>query len=199
MYKVFFNDSFLLVTSSLPEAQSVEVKRYESPLQLNQWIEIVRNSDNPVRWALITEQVHQTWDTLFHHLPTVEAAGGVVRNTEGKYLFIYRRKRWDLPKGKMDANETPEQTALREVEEETGLSPLKILNFLTHTYHIYLLKDRFTIKRTHWFLMQYSGSKAPVPQHIEDIERAEWMTVDQFLKVQEPVFGTVKDIVISLI
>ncbi|MEJ5264601.1 MAG: NUDIX domain-containing protein [Bacteroidales bacterium] len=198
MYKVFFNDNFLQITATEPTEKNIEIKSYAGPAQVDEWIACAKDSKSPLNWSLMTEEVQQAWEQLLNHLPIIEAAGGVVQNPVGKYLFIYRRKRWDLPKGKMDAGETPHQTALREVEEETGLSPLHILKFLTHTYHIYWLKDRFTLKRTHWYLMNYSGDKPPVPQTSEDIERIEWMTIEEFKLVKEPVFGTVIDVIETL-
>jgi len=197
MYKVFFNDSFLQVCTTPPAEKNMEVKPFTTSSQMDEWINCARESSNPIHWTIVTEQPQHAWQQLITHLPIIEAAGGLVRNADGKYLFIYRRKRWDLPKGKMDEGETPEQAALREVEEETGLVPLKISNFLIHTYHIYLLKERFTLKRTYWYLMHYTGSKAPVPQTMEDIERVEWMNVEEFNRVQEPVFGTVLEVVRS--
>lgn len=198
MYKVFFNDSFLQVCTAPPTEKNREVKPFTTPTQMDEWINCARESSNPIHWTLVTEHPQQAWQQLIAHLPIIEAAGGLVRNADGKYLFIYRRKRWDLPKGKMDEGETPEQAALREVEEETSLTPLKISGFLTHTFHIYWLRDHFTLKRTHWYLMDYNGNKAPVPQTIEDIERAEWMNLEEFSQLQEPVFGTVLEVVRSV-
>ena len=72
----------------------------------------------------------------------VEAAGGLVKNNSGEYLFIYRRGKWDLPKGKKDGNETPKETALREVREECGLADLQIIQNLPETYHSYPEKGK---------------------------------------------------------
>ena len=58
-------------------------------------------------------------------LPLVQAAGGLVRNNKGKMLFIFRKNKWDLPKGKVDKGETLENGAMREVEEETGVKKLQ--------------------------------------------------------------------------
>lgn len=195
MYKVFFNDSLLLVTAHKPTNQNIEICAFSSPTQIDEWIASTQKSAGTIHRALLTDRPQQVWEQVMNHFPIIEAAGGLVKNKNGKYLFIYRRKRWDLPKGKVDAGEVPQQTALREVEEETGLSPLEIVKFLTHTYHIYWLKDRFTLKRTHWYLMQYGGDKYPVPQTIEDIERVEWMTLDDFGRISEPVFGTVLEVI----
>ena len=53
----------------------------------------------------------------------VEAAGGLVRRDDGLVAIVHRSRYddWSLPKGKADPGEQPEDTALREVEEETGL------------------------------------------------------------------------------
>ena len=51
----------------------------------------------------------------------VKAGGGVVENINSEILFIYRMKKWDLPKGKLDKGETIMECAKREVEEETSI------------------------------------------------------------------------------
>ena len=70
-------------------------------------------------------------------LPLVQAAGGLVRNKKGKMLFIFRKNKWDLPKGKVDKGETFENGAIREVEEETGVKKLKLISFAGMTYHVF--------------------------------------------------------------
>src|SRR5436190_10418844 len=86
----------------------------------------------------------------------VQAAGGLVKNNSDEYLFIFRRGKWDLPKGKADKNETPQQTALREVQEECGLNDLEIVSGLPATYHSYPEKQKNILKHTYWFLMTTS-------------------------------------------
>ena len=88
---------------------------------------------------------------FFRHAP---AAGGIVSIDENHFVAIIRNEMYDLPKGHIEKDETPENAALREVEEETGLSHLKIVEKLPDTWHCYLLNDRWTIKRTYWFLMR---------------------------------------------
>lgn len=126
----------------------------------------------------------------------VVACGGVVVDEERKVLMIYRRGAWDIPKGKMDAGETLHQTALREVEEETGVRNLIISRALGKTKHTYRgHRGRRLIKKTHWYTM-HTQRQPLVPQHEEDIEKAEWMTLEQIAKL-DPIYPSVRDIIIK--
>ena len=123
-------------------------------------------------------------DVVFHQLASkfkvVEAAGGLVKNNLNQYLFIFRRGKWDLPKGKMDEGESVAQTALREVEEECGLKNLKIISPLMNTYHYYSEKKKNVLKRTHWFLMSTVSTEVVIEKE-EDIEDYAWLEKEKIL------------------
>lgn len=116
------------------------------------------------------------------HVP-VTAAGGVVVRQEPdgpRVLLMYRRGEWDLPKGKLDPGETVEACALREVEEETGLTGVTLGPFLTATRHRYEDAYGRWDKTTLWYLMSVLGDGGGlVPQADEQIEALEWVTVDE--------------------
>lgn len=104
------------------------------------------------------------------------AAGGLVLNEKNELLLIFRRGKWDLPKGKLDANETMEQCAIREVQEETGLQTIELKQFLGKTYHEYFdtyLKE-LVIKESWWYLMNAWCTEKLIPQTSEDIEQIIW-------------------------
>ena len=105
----------------------------------------------------------------------IEAAGGVVQNTKVQYLLIKRLGIWDLPKGKIEKNESVVEAAIREVCEETGLTNVEIINGLPDTYHIYLRKGTWYLKKTHWFMMRNEIDENLVPQVEEGINEAIWM------------------------
>jgi len=109
------------------------------------------------------------------------AAGGIVTNTEGKILMIFRRGKWDLPKGKLDKGETIAECAVREVEEETGLKDIHLGNFLLTTDHHY--QDPWlnteVIKETHWFIMKIIGEQKLIPQTEEDITDIKWVNREE--------------------
>lgn len=117
----------------------------------------------------------QSWTAFTGRYILMEAAGGVVRNDKGEILTIYRKKHWDLPKGKLEYRESPENAAVREVQEECGIKKIELNNFLMKTYHTYSEKNKFILKKTHWYTMTTSDEKL-IPQREEDIEKAEWMS-----------------------
>jgi 8-oxo-dGTP pyrophosphatase MutT (NUDIX family) len=108
------------------------------------------------------------------------AAGGLVINNRNELLMIFRRGKWDLPKGKLDDGETIEACALREVQEETGLKKINLGQLVGITFHEYFntYTQKQTLKETHWYKMQVSGDEALVPQTEEQIELIEWVAKD---------------------
>lgn len=109
------------------------------------------------------------------------AAGGLVEDEKNRLLVIYRREKWDLPKGKLDEGETIETCAFREVEEETGLKNLELVKFLGITEHGYF--DTYlhaeVIKETHWYVMKTSCAEALALQTEEDITEAKWISKNE--------------------
>lgn len=103
----------------------------------------------------------------------VEAAGGVV-DKEGKVLLIFRKGRWDIPKGKLDKKEKKKDCATREVEEETGVK-VSIEQKITTTWHTYVTNKKYILKRTHWYLMRCEDDSEMSPQEEEHIEKVRWM------------------------
>ena len=105
----------------------------------------------------------------------LEAAGGIVKNNKGEYLFIKRFGIWDLPKGKVEKGETPEKAAIREVEEETGVSNLSVTKKISDSWHIYPWKGKTVLKKTYWYLMNSTYEGVLIPQTKEDITEAVWL------------------------
>ncbi len=194
MYKVFLNDSFLIISNHIDISLNATVKNFESIEQVNKWIKDAEQSTSNYNLVLMGKNEEEIWNQVVSHFGKIGAAGGLIKKND-RFLFIFRRGKWDLPKGKIDKGEEPWQTALREVEEETGLHGMKIIQSLPSTYHMYRLKDKMVIKETFWYLMNYEGDENPVPQTIEDIEKIEWLTIDEFNQLSGRIFGTVKDLI----
>jgi 8-oxo-dGTP pyrophosphatase MutT (NUDIX family) len=130
--------------------------------------------------------------SLFKQIP---AAGGLVLNDKKEILAIYRRKSWDLPKGKIDAGETIEEAAIREVQEETGLHRLRIIRALPASFHTYRLPTgKRILKKTSWYLMETSDEKL-TPQTEEDIEKAVWNKPRDIIAGNYPMYKTIREVV----
>ena len=115
--------------------------------------------------------------------PEIIAAGGKVINNKSEILFIYRNKKWDLPKGKAEKNEIISETALREVEEETGIKNLSIIKPLEKTYHIFKRDGKYYLKTTYWFEMKSDFNGKFKPQKKEGITRVEWIGIENLSSV----------------
>jgi ADP-ribose pyrophosphatase YjhB (NUDIX family) len=105
----------------------------------------------------------------------VMAAGGLVENEHGEILLIYRKNHWDLPKGKLDAGETLEECAVREVEEETGLTNVQLGALIDTTLHQFEENGELVTKKTAWYKMKGSSADKLTPQTEEQIEEIRWV------------------------
>jgi ADP-ribose pyrophosphatase YjhB (NUDIX family) len=122
------------------------------------------------------------------------AAGGLVINDESELLFIYRREKWDLPKGKWEEDESLESCASREVKEETGLREVELSHHLLTTYHVYVESRQIVLKETHWFLFRAPGQQKLQPQQEEDITRTEWVKPSSLRQYTGNTYALVKDV-----
>jgi 8-oxo-dGTP pyrophosphatase MutT (NUDIX family) len=122
------------------------------------------------------------------------AAGGLVENENKEILLIFRRGKWDLPKGKLDKGESLEECAKREVEEETGLQRIKLISQLTITYHTYHEGTKFILKESYWYNMKVSGKQNITPQLEEDILDIKWVKKEDLSTYLENTFPSVIDV-----
>ena len=131
---------------------------------------------------------------FFKKFTPVKAAGGFVLNENKEVLMMFRRGKWDLPKGKMDKKETFEECAIRETEEETGLKNITIIAPLITTYHTYHEGTRYILKETKWFRMKVNGKQNLVPQAEEQITKLEWVGKNNLENYMQNSFPSVKDV-----
>ena len=124
--------------------------------------------------------------------PEIIAAGGKVINNKSEILFIYRNKKWDLPKGKAEKNEIISKTALREVEEETGIKNLSIIKPLEKTYHIFKRGGKNYLKTTYWFEMKSDYNGKFKPQKKEGITRVEWIGVENLSYILPKSYANIR-------
>lgn len=190
MYKVFVNDKPLFLTNQVQKEtdfklfllESVDIKKL-----------IVKIFQNKIQKAFLYHPDEKLiMKTLRAKLPVEKAGGGLVYNKDGDVLFIFRNGKWDLPKGGTEKNETIEETAMREVEEETGVTGLAITEKLQRTYHIFKRNGRYKLKITQWFEMRTKYEGIPQGQADEGIERVEWVNPKDIKFLLENSYENIK-------
>lgn len=122
----------------------------------------------------------------------IKAAGGLVLN-EGEVLMIWRLKKWDLPKGKLDKNEKPKAAAVREVEEECNVQ-VKLGKKICHTWHTYKQNGRRILKKTYWYAMYCIDDSDMKPQLEENIEDLKWMNEKELKEALYNTYPSVRDV-----
>ncbi len=132
--------------------------------------------------------------SFFAAFDIIEAGGGIVQNDDKAILFIFRRGKWDLPKGKLETGETIEVCAEREITEETGLKQLTLHKKIGETYHIYTENGKDILKTSHWFYFTSGGSKKTVPQIEEDIQEVKWVSTRNIREPMSNTYRNIKDI-----
>ncbi len=137
--------------------------------------------------AALLEELNKVYEPI-------EAAGGVVVNPDGGVLMIYRRGKWDLPKGKRDDGESIEDCAVREIIEETGLPELKIVDKICETFHVYAQGGVELLKTTHWFNMKSKKSFELHPQKEENILEARWVAEKKIGLYMHQSYEAIKEV-----
>lgn len=143
--------------------------------------------------AVVSADPEATFRAFALQFAWVEAAGGVVVDGAGRWLLIHRNGRWDLPKGHLEAGESIETCAAREVEEETGVRG-EVVRPLCRTLHAYWFpkSGRWELKRTHWFELRATEPSALQPQTEEGIERVVWCTPAEAAEHVREAFPTIR-------
>lgn len=190
MYKVFLNDVPIILST-----QKNIGSRYTSyPIKKVDFEQLIKDILN--KKIHFIHLYHKKEEKLLHHLTkklkVITAAGGMVFNDNKEILFIYRKGRWDLPKGKVDKGESLEEGAMREVEEETGVKNLKIENYIDTTYHILKRNGKYKLKETYWYKMHTNYDGKLIPQTKEDIKKAKWKNFEKSQKALVKSYENIK-------
>ncbi|MBL4656467.1 MAG: NUDIX domain-containing protein [Flavobacteriales bacterium] len=196
MYKIFINDKPLFLVDNLDDFQPTSSNiliQFQGEEEILKAISSLETDSKITSLAVHGDDVNQIWESFRSQYKMIEAAGGLVQHENGKYLLIYRKGKWDLPKGKLEKSETPNVAALREVEEECGITNVKIEEALPNTYHTYELRGKNILKVSYWFSMSYSGNETPVPQLNEGIEKAEWCNSDDIKQALTNAYSSIQE------
>jgi 8-oxo-dGTP pyrophosphatase MutT (NUDIX family) len=190
MYKVFVNDKPLFLTNEIKKETDFKFFLLEST-DINQII--INFFQNKIQQAyLYHPDEKEIMKTLKAKIPVNKAGGGLVYNKNGAVLFIFRNGKWDLPKGGIEKGELIEDTAIREVEEETGVTGLKITAKLQKTYHVFKRNGRYKLKITHWYEMKTDFEGTPTGQIEEGIEKVAWLNPNEIEEALKNSYENIK-------
>lgn len=190
MYKVFVNDKPLFLTDKIEKETDFQLFLLDS-VDIDKII--IKYFQNKIDKAFLYHPDEKAMmKRLKEKIPVQKAGGGVVYNAEGKVLFIKRNGKWDLPKGGIEKYEEIADTAVREVEEETGVRELKIIKKLPKTYHIFKRNGKYRLKITSWFEMSTSYDGPLTGQAEEGIEEVVWFDKEQIKEAMSNSYENIK-------
>lgn len=202
--KIFFNDKPLFLCDAIsPEIEpflhhddAVFVDEFSTPAVNSMLHEMVQPKIHA--GIFLHSDFKELKKAFWKKFMLVEAAGGAVLNPDNELMLIYRRGKWDLPKGKLEEKEAQEAGAIREVMEETGLTDVNAIKPLLTTYHTYNESGHHILKPSYWYLMRTKQSDGLVPQTEEDIHEVKWVPFDQLGPYMENSFPSIRDVVEKL-
>ena len=178
MHKIYFEKRCIIICP--PDEQSITdpnaiLYNPGSSIDIHTLVGLCETTDTLNRIYIPTEDVEGTYRRICAEFLEVNAGGGLVSNRRGDYLLISRNGMWDLPKGHQDPGEEISVTALREVQEETGIDQLILGDLICITDHCYLRNGIWHLKHTWWYAMLYTDPTDLTPQKEEDISKATWV------------------------
>lgn len=198
--KIYFNDKPLFLTDAItPDIEpyahhddAVLIDEFSTP-GVNSMIHEMRQ-EKVHAGIFVHPNLAELEKTFRKKFTVIQAAGGLVVNDAGAVLMMLRRGKWDLPKGKLDPGESLETCAVREVQEETGLTEVILEKPLLVTYHTYDESGKHILKETHWYLLQAPGQQPLEPQTEEQITQLKWVPAAEVKQYINNTFPAIIDV-----
>jgi 8-oxo-dGTP pyrophosphatase MutT (NUDIX family) len=195
-YRIYINEKVILLTESEPKKaesyEKIEAETFDLRI-IYTWI----LKHHSKLFYILCDDAKVFLKSVINNITLIEAAGGLVKNENGDYLFIYRNNKWDLPKGKIEKDEKVKVAAVREVEEECGITVSKLGEKICKTYHVYISREEVVLKKTHWFSMKYKGTEKLKPQKEEGITDVRWFRKHHIDAILQNTFPSILDVLIK--
>jgi len=196
MYKVHFEDRFICLSSEPDRLQKYGYfHKFNDTGILYKLISDFQSDTKTHSINIYATDIKHLWKIFRIYFSEVFAAGGLVKHTSGRYMFIEKKGKLDLPKGHMEPGEAAETCALREVEEECGIHGHTIVKSLAPSYHTYSWEGISYLKKTSWFLMSYNGPLIREPQVNEGITGVEWLLPDELSLLKGRAWLSLTDLI----
>ncbi|MFP5079555.1 NUDIX hydrolase [Pedobacter sp. JCM 36344] len=189
-YRIYINDNTLFIAEFAPKQlkriQRLDAEDFDFPT-------FYKNigKDTVQDYILIDADPKRLFNKIKRSCELIKAAGGLVKSAKGNYLFIFRNKRWDLPKGKVEKGEKIKEAGLREVEEECGVKIYTNDKKLCKTFHVYTLGNKIVLKKTNWYSMTVKAEPKLIPQKEEGITKAVWLGADELKPILKNTFPSI--------
>jgi 8-oxo-dGTP pyrophosphatase MutT (NUDIX family) len=186
MQKIYFSTTPLIITSSQQPISKGEVIKNGNKKTIQTALKQFDKGDQQL--VLIEADEEQALENIKRDFTVIQAAGGLAYTPSQDVLLIFRRGKWDLPKGKLDEGESLETCAIREIEEETGLKNAILVGLIQKTYHTYQENGEDILKETFWYYMKAEKQELH-PQTDEDIEECRWVpkeTISSYFSNMQP-------------
>lgn len=199
-YRLFFERTQLILTDKTEVIDDLTRNNSNNSLYYNPSeliISQILNTIDPTEERAVVLAANKLEDlkaALWKRFEIIKAGGGLVFNEDGKVLMMFRRGKWDLPKGKLDEGESIEECAVREIEEETGLKELVREKFITTTYHHYSFKGKEILKESYWYEVRTNFKGSLVPQLEEDITEVKWVAITELDNYLENTYASIREV-----
>lgn len=196
-HRIYFGRRCIVIcrpeVAALEDPNAVEF-RIGDAADISGLVSLFEVSPNIERIYIPSDCPDGTYDSVRGEFREVNAAGGLVSNRRGDFLLIRRDGLWDLPKGHQEAGEDIRVTALREVQEETGVNDLVLGDLVCVTDHCYRRNDIWHLKHTWWYRMTYTAPVDLVPQTEEDITKAAWVAKSSLPPFLKDTYPSIKEV-----
>lgn len=196
MYKVHFENRFIMISPEPDRIQKYGLfHKFNDTKELYRIISDFQSEKNMTAINIYGPDIKHLWKIFRIYFTEVGAAGGLVKHTSGRYLFIEKKGKLDLPKGHIERGEEPDACALREVSEECGIIGHTIVKSICPSYHTYSWEGISYLKKTTWFLMNYDGEMITEPQLSEGITKVEWLFPDELNSIKSSAWLSLMDLI----
>ena len=195
-FKVFFFGNVLVLTDT-PDfhRKTTIIYKYSGIENLKDFLFGYVEKCNGHHIRILCSNKEQCWADFQTLFEVRRAAGGLVVNGDGNYLFIRRQGKWDIPKGHIEPGEQSRECAVREVTEECGIGGLEIEKPICTTYHTYYIGNQPILKSTDWYLMRCSNNIETTPQTEEDITEAVWVAPSDIDNLLKDSFSSIPEVI----
>ena len=192
-YRIYINEKVILLTEKAPKGveayQQIDSETFDLKI-IYTWILAHKSA----LFYVLCDDAKAYLKQVKKSTAVIKAAGGLVKNERGQLLFIYRNDKWDLPKGKIEKDETVKQAAVREVEEECSIVVDKLGEKICKTYHCYVSRGEVVLKKTWWYKMKCKGQNKLKPQKEEGITDVRWFNKDDVTEILNNTFPSITEV-----